>query len=53
LEEHIASIFRVEEQAKQVVSVKQISAATCFMLVSCLGYPSTPKMEAICSSDTG
>jgi hypothetical protein len=37
------SIFRVEEYAK---------LAACFMLVSCLAYSSTLKMEVICSSET-
>jgi hypothetical protein len=32
-------------------SVNQVSFA-CFLLVSCLAYYSTLKMEAVCSSET-
>jgi hypothetical protein len=35
-----------------VVIVVVVAAATCFTLVSFLGYSSTLKMEAICSSET-
>jgi hypothetical protein len=42
----IASIFRVKE-AKQ-----EQNLPPAFTLVSCSAYSSTPKMEAICSSET-
>jgi hypothetical protein len=45
LKEHAASIFRVEEEAKQI-------EATCFMIVSCMAYSSTLKMEATCPFKT-
>jgi hypothetical protein len=41
-EEHIASIFRVEEKTKQVTSMKHVASRTAFLLhASCwlLGYP--------------
>jgi hypothetical protein len=41
-EEHVASIFRVEESAL---------VPTCFTLV-CFAYPLTLKKEAACSSET-
>jgi hypothetical protein len=40
-EEHIPSIFRVEEKAKQ-----EALLTACFMLASCLAYPSSVKMKA-------
>jgi hypothetical protein len=46
-EEHVASIFRVEEYAKQESCVKAGGK-----LVSCLAYYSILKMEATCSSET-
>jgi hypothetical protein len=46
LEEHVSSIFRVEEYAKQETSMKQAKAA-CFMLVSCFAYSPTLEMEVI------
>jgi hypothetical protein len=48
LEEHVASIFRVEEYAKQESSMKKVARLACvdvpallasfFMLVCCLAY---------------
>jgi hypothetical protein len=35
----------------QETSKKQARIAACFLLVSCLAYSSTLKMEAICSSE--
>jgi hypothetical protein len=56
LEEPTASIFRVKEYAKQVASKRQVAGrallAACFLLVSCLAYSLTVKMETICSSET-
>jgi hypothetical protein len=60
-DEHVASIIRVEEQAKYDAGKKQSYItynteifmalfATWFTLASCLYYPSTLKMEAPCSS---
>jgi hypothetical protein len=45
-EEHVASIFKISEKEKSYI------LATFFMLVSCLAYPSTLKMEAIRYSET-
>jgi hypothetical protein len=49
-EEHVATIFRFEEQAKQEASMNLL--ATCFILVSCSAYSSTLKMKATSSSET-
>jgi hypothetical protein len=52
-EELIASIFRAEEFVTQEISMKQnCHCAVCFILVSCLGYPSSLKLEATCCSET-
>jgi hypothetical protein len=32
LEEHVVTIFRVEEQAKQETSVKQVARPACYLL---------------------
>jgi hypothetical protein len=48
--EHIASIFRVTECAKQKTSMKQAERKQ--ELVSCLTYSLTLKMEVIYSSET-
>jgi hypothetical protein len=45
--EHVASIFGVEEETKQET---RGYAYSCFMLISCLAYSSTLKMEVTCSS---
>jgi hypothetical protein len=49
-EEHVASFFRAEEQAKQEASVKHIASrtllATCFTLVSYLAHSPNVKIEA-------
>jgi hypothetical protein len=50
--EHITSIFRVEESAKQETSVKQAASKAGFMLFSCLPYCLSLKMEATSSSET-
>jgi hypothetical protein len=51
-EEHIASIFRVEEYAEQETSLKaKLCLPPALTLVSCSAYYSTLKMEAICSSE--
>jgi hypothetical protein len=47
-EEHITTIFRVEEKDKKETSTKQLAS----LLVSFLSYSSIPKMEATCSSET-
>jgi hypothetical protein len=44
-EEEVPSIFRVRIREERTL------LTTCFMLVSCLAYSSTLKMEATCSSD--
>jgi hypothetical protein len=46
-EEYIAFIFRIEEQAKK----KNIKQAASFMVVSCLAYCLTLRVESIYSSD--
>jgi hypothetical protein len=46
-EEHIGSIFRIEEYNKPSRSTQHAE-----QLVSCLAYSSTLKMEAILSSET-
>jgi hypothetical protein len=46
-EEHVASIFRVEKNAKQESGLKAGGK-----LVSCLAYSSILKMKATCSSET-
>jgi hypothetical protein len=55
LEEHIVSIFRVEEQSSYRLHLQGGRAELCFppafTVVSCSAY-STMKMEAICSSKT-
>jgi hypothetical protein len=43
--------FRLEEYAKQGISVKQVASRAAFTLVSCVVCSSTLKMEAICSSE--
>jgi hypothetical protein len=48
--EILASIFRVEEQETSMEKAAY-SLSACFMLVSCLAYSSTLKMEATCSSE--
>jgi hypothetical protein len=44
--EHVASIFRVEESAKQEITMKQAASRT----MSCLAYSSALKMELTDSS---
>jgi hypothetical protein len=59
-EEHVDSIFRAEEQAKQETSLNQVTrfclalrSACCFLhSSSCLDYSSTLTMETLCSSET-
>jgi hypothetical protein len=46
LDEHITSIFRVEEYAKQETNMKEAANRTCLMLISCLAYSLILKMEA-------
>jgi hypothetical protein len=48
--EHTASIFRVDEKDKHV-SIKAFLIAQ-FLLPTCSACSSTPKMEAVCSSET-
>jgi hypothetical protein len=46
-EQHVASIFRIEEQPKEETSMKRLASRTCFfccMLVFCLDNSSTPKI---------
>jgi hypothetical protein len=44
---------RISEAAKQETRTKQVVSWACwFMLVSCLAYSSTLKIEATCSSET-
>jgi hypothetical protein len=47
-EEHVTSIFRIEEYAKEENNMKQAASST---LVSCLAYSSSLKMEVTCSSE--
>jgi hypothetical protein len=47
-EEHVASIFKIKEQAKQETSRSGQQAE----LVSCSSFSSTLKMEATCSFET-
>jgi hypothetical protein len=49
-EEHVVSIFGVEEWNKQETSMALF--AICFKLLSCLAYFSLPNREATWSSDT-
>jgi hypothetical protein len=49
-EEHVSSIFRVEELAKQETSVKQSASEAGSMPFSRLPYCSILKMEATSSS---
>jgi hypothetical protein len=49
--EHVATIFRVEEYAKQKIGFKQ-KASRVLLLVYYLAYSSTLKMEATCSFET-
>jgi hypothetical protein len=46
---NIACIFKVEEQTKEEISLKQV--AIIARLVSCLTYSSTQKMGATCFSE--
>jgi hypothetical protein len=52
-EEHIASIFRVTEQAKQKTSMKQTASRPKFMLYSgfLLDLFFDPEEEVICASE--
>jgi hypothetical protein len=47
--ELVASIFRIEVEAKQETSIKYVTSKPVFMLVSCLFYSSVLNMEATCS----
>jgi hypothetical protein len=49
-EKHVATIFRVEELAKQENSMKQVASRA--LLRSCLAYSSTLKMEVTHSSES-
>jgi hypothetical protein len=40
------------QRISQEISTNETLFVTCFMLVSCLAYSSTLKMEVICSSET-
>jgi hypothetical protein len=48
LEEHVATVFLVEEQAKQEIRNKHLEKWS----VCCLAYASTLVMEVTCSSET-
>jgi hypothetical protein len=50
-EDRIASIFRVDEQAKQETNKKQLQSELCFP-VSCLACSWTVKMEAVIYPET-
>jgi hypothetical protein len=52
LEEHIASIFMVEEEAKLETSMKQVANRVSFMLASYSVHSSILKMLAKYSSET-
>jgi hypothetical protein len=40
------------QKADVVISLLNAHFAACFMIISCLAYSSTLKMEAVCSSET-
>jgi hypothetical protein len=45
-------ICRVHLQRRRISQTKNLLLDTCLMLVSCIAYSSTLKMEAMCSSET-
>jgi hypothetical protein len=49
-----AFTFKAEEYATQYTALgkQQVETSACFMLVSCLAYSSSPRLEATCYSET-
>jgi hypothetical protein len=44
-------VLKNKQSSKSALSRQQALLATCFLLISCLAYPSVLKMEAIFPSE--